>query len=96
MANLNGNKHGEHASDHVALHEEFDVDSFFLTDAANLRLGGRPPLGAAERNRGVNSAMAKAIRDYAIDNKLACFKIRSNQREGIDAIIAGGLRQAAH
>lgn len=91
MANhgVNGNKRDDDASVHADPFEGFDATSFFLSDAEDHQLGDRPSLSAAERARGVDSAMAKAIRDYAIKERLACFKIRVNRGPLMDSIIEG-------
>ena len=86
---VNGNKHGDDARVHADPLEGFDATSFFLSDAEDRQLGGRPSLGAAERARGIDSAMAKCVRDYAIKESLACFKVRVNRGQSLDQMIEG-------
>ena len=66
---------------------DFDANAFLLNDADHRRLGGG---GAAAGGRsGVTNAMAKAIRDYTIANKIACFKVRCNIAARLDVILNG-------
>lgn len=94
MENLYGNKNGVDGRSHAESLEGFDATSFFLSDAEDRQLGGRPSLGAAERARGIDSAMAKCVREHACKERLACFKVRVNRGQLLDEVIEGLVKAA--